>query len=66
LPAAKARRTLAILEERRVPVIVPSGSCGSTILYGYLDEPAALERAERLAGSVEDPRSEAEGAPSSC
>ena len=37
-----------MLEERRVPVIVPSGSCASMIRHGYLellrDEPAALER----------------------
>ena len=48
LARAQDRRTLAVLEERRVPVIVPSGSCASMIRHGYLellrDEPAALER----------------------
>jgi hypothetical protein len=37
LARAQARRTLAVLEERRVPVIVPSGLCASMIRHGYLE-----------------------------
>jgi L-lactate dehydrogenase complex protein LldE len=53
LARAQARRTLAVLEERRVPIIVPSGSCASMIRHGYLelfqDDPPALARAVEIA-----------------
>ena len=54
LARAQARRTLAVLEERRVPVIVPSGSCASMIRHGYPElfrkAPEDLARAKEVAG----------------
>lgn len=54
LARAQARQTLAALEDRRRPLIVPSGSCAAMIRHGYrelfLDEPQDLARAEELAG----------------
>lgn len=54
LARAQARRTLAVLEGSRGPVIVPSGSCASMIRHGYLElfqeEPVTLARAREVAG----------------
>jgi L-lactate dehydrogenase complex protein LldE len=54
LARAQARRTLAVLEARQVPVIVPSGSCAAMIRHGYLElfqeEPETLARAKEIAG----------------
>jgi len=54
LARAQARRTLAVLEERRIPVIVPSGSCASMIRHGYpelfREAPEDLARAKEVAG----------------
>lgn len=50
----QALRTMALLERREVPVIVPSGSCAAMIRQGYPElfagEPQAQSRAQRLAG----------------
>jgi L-lactate dehydrogenase complex protein LldE len=49
----QARQTLAVLEQRSVPVVVPSGSCAAMIRHGYpelfQDDRATLDRARRLA-----------------
>ena len=77
LARAQARRTLAVLEESRGPVIVPSGSCASMIRHGYLellrDEPEPLGGIPGWPGRSKIPEpfdklrgGSAEGAPSSC
>ena len=54
LARQQALRTMAVLERRQVPVIVPSGSCAAMIRQGYLElfagETEAQSRAQRLAG----------------
>jgi L-lactate dehydrogenase complex protein LldE len=53
LARAQARRTLDVFAARRVPLIVPSGSCAAMIRHGYLelfqDEPKELARAKEVA-----------------
>ena len=48
-----AEHTIRVLERTTGPVIIPSGSCGAMVRYGYLelfkDEPSWLGRAEALA-----------------
>ncbi len=56
LARQQALRTMALLESREVPVIVPSGSCAAMFRHGYPElfavEATLLARARRLAERV--------------
>ncbi len=53
-----AERTIAMLEERPAPIVIPSGSCAAMVRHGYLElfkgVPHWLERARNVAARTRE------------